>query len=54
MGLRYAAHIRGLGIWLAFGERGNIIIFITLARDGITLRSKVVREVGDLQWTICE
>ena len=32
MGLVYAAHMRGLKIWIAFGERVLNNIIITLAR----------------------
>ena len=43
MGLRYAAHVRGLKIRLAHGERDNINI-ITLARGEIMLRMVKLRE----------
>ena len=35
MGLLYAAHVRGLRIWLAYGERVLNNIIITLARGEI-------------------
>ena len=43
MGLFYAAHMRGLKIRLAHGERDNINI-ITLARGEIMLRMVKLRE----------
>jgi hypothetical protein len=42
MGLRYAAHVRGLKIRLALGERDYINI-ITLARGEIMLRMVKLR-----------
>ena len=35
MGLLYAAHMRGLKIWLAYGERvyGNIIITLRVVKS---------------------